>query len=575
MIEKLYAAVLLAAFLPFIIIFVLLWHYCSGVFSASIHQSAMESFRSLADRLQIAADDYQELGSRIMQDEQIRRLMPGSGNPSFLCYRINQHIRRLLPMPDAPLKAIYFLTQQDKEFLVLFDKEETHLSLRGSGADKYSELRRIAQDFAVDGRDEPGFFHLKGVPCVTLSIPAVPAEDGRKPAMLLLLEQEYLAAFAKHSSGDELPWAFHISAGDGRTIGEDPLFAKLLEGGELLESELRGQHWKLSCAVNTSKIRTDSLKRFGAMFIIVLLMYILLVILITGMVNRQLHSLMILRESMVRMGENGIYKEVSVSGDRDVAFVLSGYNDMVRKIKRQEDIIREQNSRNMKIAEKQRVAELKALELEINPHYLYNTLNTINSVAVEHGDYQVSRLLKGYSSTLVYMLRDRSQPVTIRQEADWLKEYLLLQQERFPGTFVYEVDTEPEISDMLLYKMLLQPFAENSILHGFEGFAEQKQDGFLSILFYGDGDRIVISIWDNGRGIGQEELEDLRRICAHPMETESERIGILNTCRRLYGYYGDRYALSIASEPGKGTRVELRLPFVQEEQALQTEEEDL
>ena len=500
--ERVYASIMLAAFLPFVIIFVLLWRYCVGVFSDSILQSATESFRSRQDQLQTLADDYLDLARMIAGDEEMVRLLHGKGNPSFLNYRINQRIHSLIPFQSSLLQGIYFLTSRKGEFVLLFDDGNTHLSLRGIGKEPYRSLFEKAQTSSDFGRYETGFFTLRGMPCVTVSIPVEQDLKEPGPAITLLLEQEVLAQMALLSSENSLPWAFRILAGEGQ-IGEDPVFPELTDGGEMLEGTIEGIPWKLQCVVNLSRIRRDAIKRFGAMFFLTLIVYILLVVLITGMVKL----------------------------------------------------------RSMQTAEKQRVAELKALELEINPHYLYNTLNTINSVAVEHGDYQVSRLLKGYSSTLVYMLHDRSQPVTIRQESDWLKEYLLLQQERFPGMFIYELDVEPEVADLLIYKMLLQPFVENTILHGFE---EQKEEGFLSILFYGDDDTIVISIWDNGRGIDAGELEHLRKIAAFPMETESERIGILNTCRRLYGYYGNRYTLKFDSAAGKGTKVELRLPVMQD-----------
>ena len=565
MIAKIYAAVLLAAFLPFVIIFILLWRYCSGVFSESIRQSAAESFQSRQHQVQMFEDEIIQTGKLLGSDEQMHEFLHRGGNLSFLSYQINQRIRALIPICPSGLEGLYVLTGTMQEFLVLFDEAGTHLSLRGDGADRYVYLRDTAASCTSAQKSQTGFFTLREVPCVAIGLPEkmILAEDETETeaVIVFLFEQKKLADFTRQASEAELPWAFRIHNETG-LICEDPSFAGLEDGGELLNGALDGFGWEFSCMVNTTRVRANAMKRFGAVFLGVLAAYILLVVLITIMINRQLHSLEVLRERMIQIGEGGSYKQIDLSGDRDVAYLFSGYNEMVRKVKQQENIILDQNRKNLEIAEKQRIAELKALELEINPHYLYNTLNTINSVAIEHGDYQVSRLLKGYSSTLVYMLRDRFQPVTIRQEVDWLREYLLLQQERFPGVFTCEIDAEPELLDEQIYKLLLQPFVENTIIHGFEG---RTEGGFLSILLYVDDPHIVISIWDNGKGIEPEELERIRQIAARPMETESERIGILNSCRRLYGYYGDAYRFTIDSDVGKGTRVELRLPFMSSE----------
>ena len=151
-----------------------------------------------------------------------------------------------------------------------------------------------------------------------------------------------------------------------------------------------------------------------------------------------------------------------------------------------------------------------------------------------------------------------------------MRNYLLLQQERFPGLFSYEVEAEPELLEARIYKLLVQPFVENAILHGFEGMEE---DGFLSILFYEDEGRIVISIWDNGKGICPDELDRLRQIADNPMGQDSSRIGILNSCRRMYGYYGDRWKLDIESNVGSGTRIKIQVPYINCEEKVMSDAE--
>ena len=561
--EKLYAAILLSAFLPFVLIIVLLWRYCSHVFVDSIWQSARDSLNARQYQLQAYADDYLELADSLTGDETVGNLLSAHGNPSYLSYLLNQRIRAFFPVVPTDLKGIYFLSEGGLEYLVLFDEGNTHLSLRGKACLKYEALRKAAESGIRRSRMESIHFSRDGVAYIGVT------RTGGKAALVLLLDPLSIQTMVGLSSTDDLPWAFRLDAEEIR-LCEGAYFNALLDGGEVVSSTIKGLDWELSCVINSTIIRRDAFQKFSAMLIIVILMYVLLVFLVANLMNRQHRILRSLQDEMSRIGANGVYREAFLPHEQDVADLFRSYNDMVRRIENQERIILEQNRNNLEMAKKQKDTELKAMEMEINPHYLYNTLNTINSVALEHGDFQVSRLLKGFSSTLVYILKDRFRPAMVREEVDWLRNYLLLQQERFPGGFSYEVEAEPELLEARIYKLLVQPFVENAILHGFEGMEE---DGFLSILFYEDEGRIVISIWDNGKGICPDELDRLRQIADNPMGQDSSRIGILNSCRRMYGYYGDRWKLDIESNVGSGTRIKIQVPYINCEEKVMSDAE--
>ena len=561
--EKLYAAILLSAFLPFVLIIVLLWRYCSHVFVDSIWQSARDSLNARQYQLQAYADDYLELADSLTGDETVGNLLSAHGNPSYLSYLLNQRIRAFFPVVPTDLKGIYFLSEGGLEYLVLFDEGNTHLSLRGKACLKYEALRKAAESGIRRSRMESIHFSRDGVAYIGVT------RTGGKAALVLLLDPLSIQTMVGLSSTDDLPWAFRLDAEEIR-LCEGAYFNALLDGGEVVSSTIKGLDWELSCVINSTIIRRDAFQKFSAMLIIVILMYVLLVFLVANLMNRQHRILRSLQDEMSRIGANGVYREAFLPHEQDVADLFRSYNDMVRRIENQERIILEQNRNNLEMAKKQKDTELKAMEMEINPHYLYNTLNTINSVALEHGDFQVSRLLKGFSSTLVYILKDRFRPAMVREEVDWLRNYLLLQQERFPGLFSYEVEAEPELLEARIYKLLVQPFVENAILHGFEGMEE---DGFLSILFYEDEGRIVISIWDNGKGICPDELDRLRQIADNPMGQDSSRIGILNSCRRMYGYYGDRWKLDIESNVGSGTRIKIQVPYINCEEKVMSDAE--
>lgn len=552
--EKLYVAILLAAFLPFVVIIILLWQYCSHVFVDSIWQSAVDSLNARRYQLQAYSDEYLDLSESLTGNEGIQSLLRAHGNPSYLSYLLNQRIRAFLSVLPVDLKGIYTLSEDESEYLILFDDEQSHFSLRGEGRLKYAALRDAAGESLALCRVQSLLFSRNGDDFIGLSIP------GERSAIVLLLDPLTTQTMVSLSSTEELPWAFDLKAG-ALQLCRGANYDALLSGGEVIASPIEDVGWELSCVINSTILRKDAFRRFGTMLVVVILMYVFLVFLVAEIMKRQNRILQSLADEMAGIGDNGVYREAFLPQEKDVADLFRSYNDMVRRIENQERIILEQNRRNLEIAEKHKIAELKAMEMEINPHYLYNTLNTINSVALEHGDFQVSRLLKGYSSTLFYILKDRFHPVLVRDEVNWLRDYLMLQQERFPGVFDYEVEAELELMEARIYKLLIQPFVENAILHGFEG---REEGGFLSILFYENDGCIVISISDNGKGICPGELAYLRQIAENPMRQDSDHIGILNSCRRMYGYYADRWKLDIESTEGAGTWIRIHVPHIGE-----------
>ena len=116
--------------------------------------------------------------------------------------------------------------------------------------------------------------------------------------------------------------------------------------------------------------------------------------------------------------------------------------------------------------EKQKNAEIKALEAQINPHFLYNTLDTINWMAIDKDEYDISNNITALASILRYGITNSNGVVKIREEVEWLKQYIFLQQSRIKNTFECNINIEPELMEKPIHKLLLQPFIENAILHG-------------------------------------------------------------------------------------------------------------
>ena len=190
-------------------------------------------------------------------------------------------------------------------------------------------------------------------------------------------------------------------------------------------------------------------------------------------------------------------------------------------------------------------AELKSLELQINPHFLFNTIDSINWTAIRENCMDVSEQLNRLAYILRYTVYNMNTVVSVRDEMNWLFQYLELQKIRFHNSFSYQVYIPEEVYPLHIHKLLLQPFLENSLLHGFEGISWH---GNLEIRFQILMKRyLLISISDNGRGMSSKQVISLNKFFAQKSES-FQGIGLSNIFYRLRSYY-PHHRLMVSSSP--------------------------
>lgn len=228
-----------------------------------------------------------------------------------------------------------------------------------------------------------------------------------------------------------------------------------------------------------------------------------------------------------------------------------------------EVIAEEFNSMMDKLGEstqKQKDAEIAALEAQINPHFLYNTLDTINWMAIDRDEYEISNMIATLAGILRYGISDSNGVVRIKDEVEWLKQYIFLQQTKLKNSFECRINVEPEIMGFLIHKLLLQPFIENAILHGFEGIDRAHK---LWMYMGREGERIFIRIQDNGCGIPDEMVREMNAGIFRKRDNKSH-IGMGNAITRIQMYYGDKAEVKIESLAGQGTTVRIWIPVTGE-----------
>lgn len=245
--------------------------------------------------------------------------------------------------------------------------------------------------------------------------------------------------------------------------------------------------------------------------------------------------------------------KVDVRSQDEMGQIANNFNTMTGKLQELIEEVKE-------VTIKQKDAEIRALEAQINPHFLYNTLDSINWMAIEKGEYEISRMVRNLGVILRYSVDKSNKMATIAEMADWLEKYVSLQRMRFNDAFACEIFVQPETEKMRIYKLLLQPFVENAIIHGFK---EIEYGGMLrvDIMLSQSQNELDIIIEDNGRGIPRDVVEKF-----NDQETAGQddvvSIGLYNAFSRMRMYYGNNASWNVSSIPEVGTIITLKIPII-------------
>ncbi|MBT2755563.1 sensor histidine kinase [Mesobacillus foraminis] len=205
---------------------------------------------------------------------------------------------------------------------------------------------------------------------------------------------------------------------------------------------------------------------------------------------------------------------------------------------------------------KQQQAELKALQAQINPHFLFNTLEAIRMVAILEGSKTSSKMIFHLSKLFRYSLESKD-IIPFYTEMEYVKQYLTLMQFKHPDKLKITLDIPGDVEQTPVQKLILQPIIENYFVHGFK---KDRSDNELIICAANLGEKIEISIEDNGKGMSEDELTNLVQYINGEEGDEMKSIGLRNIHQRLKLRYGNQFGLSVKSSKNTGTRVTLSLP---------------
>ena len=264
--------------------------------------------------------------------------------------------------------------------------------------------------------------------------------------------------------------------------------------------------------------------------------------------GRPLRGLASAMESFESDADHFAYKPVG--GTREVQELSDSFEHMVLRIQELMTTVREEEINLRK-------TELKALQAQINPHFLYNTLDSIAWMCEQGRNADAVRMVHALARLFRISISRGHELIPIAKEIEHAESYLQIQMYRYKNQFTYDFDVDPDCLGYYCNKITLQPIIENSINHGLDLMVDE---GRIDVLVRQDGDDIVFSVRDNGVGMSEEQIE---AIMQHG-PTDRTGIGIKNVNDRLKIYFGKSYGLHITSEPDVGTCVEIRMPKIKE-----------
>ena len=360
------------------------------------------------------------------------------------------------------------------------------------------------------------------------------------------------------------------------------LYAGLLEENNLEAMELRdGSHretfqnrdrlvtvktvgytgWKLVGVVPGESL-TGSFPQMFMFGLSILLFSIFLLAFLNFRISAHISDPILKLEQSIKELEAGKEQvDFSEEGCYEIRRLSHSISSMVSTMRHlMDDIVRQERQK--------RRNELEVLQSQINPHFLYNTLDSIIWMT-EAGRYEESIQMVTSLARLFRIALSRGHSlIPVKDELEHARHYMNIQQVRFKNKFETEISADPEVQGGYCLKLIVQPILENAIYHG---MASAEDDGLISVHAYREGEDLIIDVADNGVGMRPEVAESLLDENRPEIRTKGSGIGVRNVHQRIRLTFGDRYGLSIDSEPDEGTTVRIRLPLLDAESAAHYE----
>ena len=336
------------------------------------------------------------------------------------------------------------------------------------------------------------------------------------------------------------------------------LIASLPDGTHVEENviysieTLNGSHWRVVGVSFVQELITDSMWELGRIIIFVGLLILIVMAVISFILSKVVsRPIRTFAEEMEQFEQNTAdFTYEPVGGVREVRILSESFGHMVKKLQDLMGTIKDEQQNLRK-------TELRALQAQINPHFLYNTLDSISWMSERGKKDEVVEMVNALATLFRISISKGHELIPIRNEIQHAESYLQIQSYRYKNQFSYEFNVEADCLDYLCNKITLQPIIENAIYHGINGLVD---GGRITITVKSQDDNIVMTVEDNGNGMTDEQIETIM----NKDRSDKTGIGIKNVNDRLKIYFGNEYGITIHSELDEGTKVIILMPKVKE-----------
>ena len=315
-------------------------------------------------------------------------------------------------------------------------------------------------------------------------------------------------------------------------------------------TDMKTTGWTLVSMVPYKSVMAETMAISGVMILAVAITLIVTLLLLNRILTGVVKPLKKLEKYMVQVNPDNMDQRMEILTDDEIGHLSMKFNQMMDRIRNlKEQVIEEQ--------EDKRKYELQALQAQINPHFLYNTLDSIIWMA-ETNDSNIVAMTEALAKLFRISLNKGNEEISLERELEHVKNYLIIQSMRYADKFTYEISAEPGVERCRTIKLILQPIVENCIYHGIK---KKRGTGKITIRAYRREQNLIIEVSDDGCGMPEEIC---RKILSDEIESEnisSSGIGVKNVNERIQLRFGKKYGLSYSSEEGIGTTVTYVLPY--------------
>ena len=527
---------------------------------------------NVSDKVQLSLNTYLEVLYDLATEDEINNILVGLGDSEVSLYneqQITRTIKRRLIINNYML-AVKVVNEEGDSFG--YDKAVLYGSTVTQKEARKSELEKLYSE--VTEKKGPCFARSSMEDIVYIGVPMLWVKQGYQ-ILVMELNLNFLHDMFQKMSSEGV--RYYLKDEDNNVLmcaDKEYIGKKINEKGEKLsvDAELKKENWTVLAVIDKDILTQDSRKLFDLfnMLWTILVMGVGVLLIIT--LRHAVKPLWLLISSMHDVGRGQFGIRIPVKGEDEIWQVVEQFNKMSIRLERYEERNRQQNEEKLKMQKLHWQTEMEVLESYINSHFIFNTLNFINYRAIEQGNHDISILIKKLSNIMRYAFNNQLKCIYLYQEIMWLEQYLYLQEICMEGKLSFDISLDDEIVSWPFRKMLLQPFVENSIIHGIKprggrGFilvsASKLKEGW-----------IVITISDNGQGMTEEEKKEIQEKLDHPEGKREGGIGLSNVANRIYHFFGREAQIRVESEPDQGTKFILTLPYPKNREIMLKEENE-